>query len=401
MKLSDEACEKTAQETDMKNRFLWVLPLLFFQTGCGEKIEPGTTSQTPPVVQNVVVETAVMKEYPVIYDAVGTVQAGATVNLASKLMGTVEKVKVREGDRVRFGDVLVVLDQRQVNAGYRQAEANLAEAQKALDASTSSRDSANASERLARATHDRYLNLKKEDSVTAQEFDEVEARYLEAKAAVSRAEAMVETAAARIKQAQAGLISASVRLKDAVITAPNDGVITSKLVDEGDLASPGMSLLSMDTTYGYRVDMILPENYFGKVKPGQPVKVTVPAFGMEPVPGTVRIIVPAADQHSRSFLIKITLPENLAVKSGMFARVEVPVGQAAKILIPPEAVVHQGQLTALFVLTAQNIARFRLVRLGKTLPEGVEVLSGLERGERFVALPVPELRDGARVEVKP
>lgn len=385
----------------MKNRFLWLLPLFFFPVGCGEKIEPATTSQTPPVVKNVVVETAVIKDYPVIYEAVGTVQAGATANLASKLMGTIEKVKVREGDRVKTRDVLVLIDQRQVDAGYGQAEASLAEAKKAINAAMSSRDAALASERLALATYDRYLNLKKEDSVSAQEFDEVEARYREAKAAVSRAEAMVETAAARIKQAQAGLASAAVTRKDAVVTAPNDGVITAKFVDEGDLASPGMPLLSMDTTNGYRVDMILPENYFEEVKPGQPVKVTVPAFSMEPVPGTIRTIVPAADQRSRSFLVKVTLPEDLAVKSGMFARVEVPLGHAAKILIPPEAVVHQGQLTALFVLNAQDIARFRLIRLGKTFQEGVEVLSGLETGERFVVRPDPKLRDGARVELKP
>jgi multidrug efflux pump subunit AcrA (membrane-fusion protein) len=401
MKLSDEEREKTGQEADMKNRLLWLLPLLFFPAGCGEEIEPGTTSQTPPVVQNVVVETAVMKEYPVIYEAVGTVQAGATVNLASKLMGTIEKVKVREGDRVKTGDVLVLIDPRQVDAGYRQAEANLAEAKKAIEAAMSSRDAALASERLARATYDRYLNLKKEDSVSAQEFDEVEARYREARAAVSRAEAMVGTATARIKQAQAGLASAALTRNDAVVTAPNDGAITAKLVDEGDLASPGMPLLSMDTNYGYRVDMTLPENYFEEVKPGQPVKVTIPAFSMEPVPGTIRTIVPAADQRSRSFLVKVTLPEDLAVKSGMFARVKVPLGHAARILIPPEAVVHQGQLTALFVLNAQDIARFRLIRLGKTFQEGVEVLSGLETGERFVARPDPKLRDGARVEMKP
>src|SRR5512136_985236 len=187
----------------MKNRLVWLLPLFFFQAGCGDKIEPGTTSQTPPAVQNVVVETAAIKEYPVLYEAVGTIQAGATVNLASKLMGTIEKVKVREGDQVKTGDVLMVIDQRQVDAGYRQAEANVAEAKKALEAAMSSREDALASERLARATYDRYLNLKKEDSVSAQEFDEVEARYQEAEAAVRRAEAMVETATARIQQAQA------------------------------------------------------------------------------------------------------------------------------------------------------------------------------------------------------
>jgi len=385
----------------MKNRWMWLLPLFFFQAGCGEKIEPGTTSQTPPVVKDVEVGTAAIKEYPVLYEAVGTVQAGATVNLASKLMGTIEKVKVREGDQVKTGDVLVVIDQRQVDAGYRQAEANLAEAKKALDASMSSREAALASERLSRATYDRYLNLQKQDSVSAQEFDEVEARYREATAGVKRAEAMVETATARIHQAEAGLASASVTRRDAVITAPGDGVITSKLVDEGDLASPGMPLLSMDTTDGYRVDAILPENYFQEVKPGQSVRVTVPAIREEALPGTIRTIVPAADQHSRSFLIKVTLPQDLAVKSGMFARVEVPLGRTSKMLIPPRAVIHQGQLTALFVLKDQDIARFRLIRLGRTSPEGVEVLSGLETGERFAVELVPQLRDGVRVEVKP
>jgi len=385
----------------MKNRWMWLLPLFFFQAGCGEKIEPGTTSQTPPVVKDVEVGTAAIKEYPVLYEAVGTVQAGATVNLASKLMGTIEKVKVREGDQVKTGDVLVVIDQRQVDAGYRQAEANLAEAKKALDASMSSREAALASARLSRATYDRYLNLQKQDSVSAQEFDEVEARYREATAGVKRAEAMVETATARIHQAEAGLASASVTRRDAVITAPGDGVITSKLVDEGDLASPGMPLLSMDTTDGYRVDAILPENYFQEVKPGQSVRVTVPAIREEALPGTIRTIVPAADQHSRSFLIKVTLPQDLAVKSGMFARVEVPLGRTSKMLIPPRAVIHQGQLTALFVLKDQDIARFRLIRLGRTSREGVEVLSGLETGERFAVELVPQLRDGVRVEVKP
>jgi multidrug efflux pump subunit AcrA (membrane-fusion protein) len=385
----------------MNNRWVWLLPLILFQAGCGEKIEPGTTSQTPAVVKNVVVKTVAIKEYPALYEAVGTVQAGATVNLSSKLMGIVETVKVREGDRVKTGDVLVVMDQRQVDAGYRQAEANLLEAKKALDAAASSRDAALASERLARATYDRYLNLKKKESVSAQEFDEAEARYREAKAAVKRAEAMVETATAGIHKAQAGLASASVTRKDAVIAAPNDGIITSKLVDEGDLATPGMALLAMDTAYGYRVDAILPENYFQEIKPGQSVKVTIPSFREGAVRGTVRTVVPAADQRSRSFLIQVTLPQDLAVKSGMFARVEVPLGRVAKILIPSKAVIQQGQLTALFVLRDQDIARFRLIRLGKTSDEGVEVLSGLEAGERFVAEPVPELRDGVRVEAKP
>jgi RND family efflux transporter MFP subunit len=212
---------------------------------------------------------------------------------------------------------------------------------------------------------------------------------------------MVEGAAARIRQAKAGLASAAVTRKDAVVTAPSDGVITAKFVEEGALASPGMPLLGMDTLRGYRVDAVLPETYFGEVRPGLQVSVKVPASGAGPLRGTIRTIVPAADPRSRSFVLKVTLEEEPPVTSGMFARVEVPIGRAAAILIPPEAVVRKGQLTGLFVLGDGEIARFRLVRLGRMVQGGVEVLSGLEKGERFASPADPRLKDGVRVETKP
>ena len=115
--------------------------------------------------------------------------------------------------------------------------------------------------------------------------------------------------------------------------------------------------------------------------------------------GVIDTVAPAADPESRSFLVKIRLPPRGDLRSGMFARVEVSVGESQVMAIPSSAIVHQGQLTGIFLLTSESIARFRLIRTGRNLGDGmVEVLSGLSEGSRFVVNPSPELVDGARIE---
>ena len=376
-----------------------ILLLVLFASNCGEKIEPGTSTQTPPVIKNVKVQTARMTEQPVFYEAVGTVRAGIKSNLDSKLLGTIEDIRVREGDRVKKGDTLLIIDQRQVKAGVRQAEAGLSEAKEALAAAISGQNAAKAEEELALTTYKRYLTLKEKKLVSVQAFDEVEARYLQAKAATKKALAMVDAANARVRQAEAALSAVQVTRKDAVITAPYDGIISGKMVDEGDLAKPGSPLLVLETIRGFCVDMILPETYIDYVQARQKVTVKVPALQTGPLEGTVCTIVPSADQRSRSFLVKINLPIDLNVRSGMFARVLIPTGHSSKVLINKEAVVHRGQLTGLYIINSQNIAHFRLLRLGKTFGDSIEVLSGLKEGDRYVKTLPPKISDGARVEV--
>ena len=380
--------------------YLWALLLLFSSFACSEKIEPGTTAESPNVVTGVSVASATITDQPLIYEAVGTVQAGISSDLASKLLGTVEAVRVREGDRVKKGDVLIIMDQRQVRAGVRKAEAGLSEAKKALTAAISARDAARAQEKLALATYERYRDLKKQDLISAQNFEEKEAQYRQAKADLQKAEAMVDAATARVKQAEAEVAGVRVTRKDAVITAPHDGIITEKLVDKGDLASPGTPLLTLETTYGFCVDMILPETYIGYVQPRQKVFVKVPALETGPLEGNVCTVVPSADQKSRSFIVKINLPIDKKVRSGLFARVEIPMGHTKKLLIPSRAVISRGQLTGIYLVDADSIANFRLIRIGKTSGESVEVLSGLKEGDRYISEPTPTLVDGAKIKEK-
>jgi multidrug efflux pump subunit AcrA (membrane-fusion protein) len=375
--------------------------LILIPFGCGDKIEPGNEKRPEGPMVKVALAMARTSSQPLSYEAVGTVQPVTTSTLSGKLMGTVKEIRVQEGDRVKQGDTLVVIDKRQVTAQLRQAEAALDEARRAEAAAVSARDAAVAGAKLARSTYDRYLRLIKEDSASRQEFDEVEARHRQAQASLKQAEQMLAAARSRARQAEAAVSAADVASDDAVILAPYDGIVTAKMSDVGDLATPGTPFLTLEGTSGYRVDVVLPEAYFNAVRLKQAVMVRIPALGDQQLEGMVETIVPAADQSSRSFLVKIRLPADEAVRSGMFARVVVKTGEERMMLIPASAVVPQGQLTGVFIVDDNQIARFRLIRTGRRFDDTVEIITGLDEGQRFVLTPPPALVDGARVEAMP
>jgi len=345
------------------------------------------------------VASADLTRRPFIYEAVGTVKARTASTLSGKLMGTVRAVHVNEGDLVKQGDTLIELDDRQVSAGLLEAQAALAGARREESSARSARESALVNATLARATYERYLNLMQEDSATQQEFEEIEARHRQAESSQIQAEAMLEAAGSRVQQAMAAVTAAGVGKKDATIRAPYHGKVTAKMIEVGDLASPGTPLLTLEKEGLYCVDLVLPERHIRFIHLDQDVTVTIPSLGEQPIVGRVGRIVPAADQKTRSFLIKVALPEGTAVRSGTFARVAVPIGETGMLLIPASAVIYRGQLTGIFFVDENRTARFRLIRTGRVYNNTVEVISGLKAGDRYVVSPPPKLVDGARVEV--
>ena len=240
--------------------------------------------------------------------------------------------------------------------------------------------------------------MLREEAVTPQEFDTVAARHRQTQAALTQAGSMVAAARSRVQQARAAVAAASVTHKDAVINAAYDGVMVDKLVEVGDLAAPGTPLVKIERTGNYRVDLELPEGHILSVRIGDTVAVRVPGLIDEPLDGIVATIVPAADTKSRSFLVKVRLPDAANLRSGVFARVAVPIGTGRLILVPTSAVVHEGQLTGIYIVDPDQIARFRLIRTGKSLGNTIEVLSGLQEGARFVVTPPPGFSDGTIVE---
>ena len=182
------------------------LAIIFvFMTACGEKIEPGTTEKKSPGTVRAAVGTAAIANQPFTYTAVGTVEARTSSTLSGKLMGTIRAINVKEGDRVKKGDVLVIIDDRQVSAGFDQAEAGLAGAKRALQAARAAREVAKADAKLAEATFNRYEHLLADESASQQEFDEVKARYDKATSGLNQANAMVAAATDQINQARPAL----------------------------------------------------------------------------------------------------------------------------------------------------------------------------------------------------
>lgn len=374
------------------------IALALLTMGCSEKIEPGNTPAVRGTPVPVQVMNAERRDQPVVYDAVGTVKARLSATVSSKLMGVIQAFKVKEGDTVSKGDLLVVLDERQVAAQLSQARAALSEARKAESAAISAQAAAEAGAQRARLSYQRNRTMLKGGAITQETFETVEAQYKQAQAALDQARAMVEAARYRIGQAQAGVDTAMVAQKDARVLAPFDGNITAKLADTGALAAPGTPLLTIEREGGYRVDLVVPETYIQSIRIGQSVEVRIPAIGNPSVAGTVDVIVPSADPGSRSFIVQVGVSDTDALRSGMFARVPLAVGKQQVLRLPKSAVIHRGQLTGVFIVDENDTARFRLIRIGRATGDQVDVISGLEDGSRLVIAPPPRLTNGSVVE---
>lgn len=402
------------------NRPAWVFLLITFSaalTGCGpSEHAPGPAGETLTVQASVV--TAAKQSVPETYETVGTVEARTSSTLQSKLTGYVLSVNVREGDRVEAGQVLLEIDAREAAAQAAQAESALNEAVKAhqetenaLQAAVHAKDAAEAASALASATLKRYEGLIESRAVTPQAFDEVAAKQKAAAAEAARASEMVRSAearleevAARVEQAKAGLELARTVQGYARVTAPFAGVVTRKSVDTGDLAAPGMPLFVLENPEQYRLVAQVNEERVHAMKTGMEATVLLDALAegevTEPAPlqGTIAEIVPAADPASRSFEVKVDLPQNAAVKSGMFGRARFHAGSREVLVVPETALFRRGQLDGVYVLDEKDMARLRLVIPGHKHGTDVEILSGLEAGERIVSENADQVSDGTVVK---
>src|SRR5258708_4117516 len=157
-------------------------------------------------------------------------------------------------------------------------------------------------------------------------------------------------------QAQAALSQARTSLDYARVRAPFDGVVTEKKADSGALASPGMPIFTIEDVHRYRLEASVNEGDLRYVRSGEQVPGVIDSLGDEGVKGKVVQIVPAADPGSRAFLVKIELPADKQLRSGLFGRAEFSRGERQALLIPLTAVVERGQLQGVFVLDQNRVA---------------------------------------------
>ncbi len=367
--------------------------------GCGSKTPTEASADAKAVPVSVQAVTLATEQWPSTYEAVGTVKARTAAVLSSKVMGYVREVRVRAGDRVREGQVLVVLDSRDLDAGYRQAEAGREEARSAIGEADNAVAAAKANLDLAKVTCGRMKELFDKQSISNQEFDESSAKLKLAQANYEMALARRSQLDSKIAQADQAVRSAEIMRGYTQIAAPFSGVVTDKPVEPGNLASPGMPLATIEREGAYRLEAAVEESKLGAVRMGQPVRVTLDAVA-EPIEGRVSEIVPAVDPGAHSFIAKIDLPARPELRSGLYGRAVFSFGSRPALAIPAAAVAERGQLLSVFVADGGQ-AKARFVTLGARQQDRIEVLSGLNPGEKVI-FPVPAaLADGAAVEVRP
>lgn len=356
--------------------------------------------KTGPVrVFAVQTRTVAIVDWPVIYEAVGTVRPRLEATVAAKVMGYVREVRVREGDRVRQGQLLIALDSRDLDAAYRQAEAAVHEAKDAVPEADSGVAAANANLELAEVTFRRMQDLFQKKSVSNQEFDEAAARRKAAQAAYEMAVAKRRQLDAKIRQAEQALEAARVMRSYAEIRAPFDGRVTAKRVEPGDLAMPGTPMITLEREGAWRLEAAVAESQIAQIRPGHKVTVVLEALDRT-VESRVAEVVPAVDPAARSYTVKMDLPAVPGLHSGMFGRARFPLGTRKVPAVPEGAIQERGQLQSVLVAEG-GVARTRMITAGAAAEGLREVLSGLNPGEQVI-YPVPAgLTDGARVEVRP
>jgi RND family efflux transporter MFP subunit len=296
-----------------------------------------------------------------IAEAVGTVQAQRKTTVAARVTANVLRVAVSAGQRVRAGDVLVQLDDRDLQAKARGARASVRRAEATRD--------------LALADFKRDRVLREQDVVPESVVDVTTMR--------------VRTSAAEVAALQDVVHDAEVVLGYALIKSPYDGVVIDRNVEPGDLATPGKPLLTLYESDRQWLEAAVPEENVTALRIGATYRVRIDALKRD-LDGKLLEIVPASDPASRTVTARVTLPVLSTLYPGLFGRLLVPVGERLRLSVPESSILRAGQLTMVDLVVGGSLQR-RSVQLGDTDGGEIEILSGLAPGDRVSLSPRKEI----------
>lgn len=334
------------------NRILPLALATLAMAACGHD-QARTLERPTPDPVTVTVSTSVQADATT--SVAGTIEADRQARVSTRLSGVVRSVEADVGDLVRPGDPLVRLETADLTAQLSAAEAE---------------------RRIATATLERVRALAADGAASRQELDELTARKERADAAVAEIRAQFEYA---------------------VVRAPFGGTVEARMVDPGDLASPGRPLLVVVGDGVPSVHFELPAGFDGAIDAGDEVTVRRPETGWSAA-ATVTRVAPALDPATRRRPVEAAFASDPGgtVLPGTFVRVELGRGEASSLWIPADAIVRRGQLTGVFTVEGDTL-RLRWVRLGRTTADAAEVLAGPGGPLTVVRDPAATLRDGAPV----
>ncbi|HUK12305.1 MAG TPA: efflux RND transporter periplasmic adaptor subunit [Thermoanaerobaculaceae bacterium] len=339
--------------------------------GLGCAGDAARRSETPAAV-SARLGRAELVEVPQRVELYGTVEPERQAAVSSRVMAVVTAVRIRAGESVAAGQVLVEIDPQTARGQEAQARGALAQAQAALA--------------LAARNLERYTALAAKGAASELELDMARMQHDQASGAVEQAQGAVDAAASVARESR--------------VVAPFAGRIAAKLADVGDLAVPGRPLVMVESGTGSRLALAVPESAFAaaNLRVGGVLPVRIDALGGDETSGAIEEIAAGADPMTHSFTIRVRLPGH-DVPSGMAGRGWLALGSRRVVAVPARAVLASGGVSMVAVRDDTGRARTRAVVTGATLPgDRLEVLSGLRGGEDVLVGAAAPIADGATVE---
>lgn len=320
---------------------------------------PAPAASTAPLLsqQAVPVVTAVVEQLPlaVRIEAVGTARASEAVEITSKATNIVTAVRFTEGQGVQRGEVLLELDGAQARADLTAAQAALKESE---------------------STYKRSQDLYARQALSESQLEQIEATLIANRARVAAAES---------------------RVADTVIRAPFGGTVGLRRVSVGSLVNPGTVITTLDDSSVIKLDFDVPESFVSVLEPGLPVAATSVAYPGRVFEGRVISVDSRVDPVSRSVTVRAAVPNAEGqLKPGMFMSVQMSREPTQALVVPESAIVPERGSVFVFVVEA-GIASRRQVAIGRREPGRVELVAGVEAGQRVVVQGTQKVRDGSRV----
>lgn len=346
-----------------------------FLTGCGENHKVEEVKH--PVISGVQIQTITPSISDQFYETSATVKSTTSTIVSSMIMGKITSLRVKEGDRVRAGQLLLTIDSSDIAQKALGAQAGINEAMKAVEAADQNRN-------LVNKTYQRYKNLYNEKVMTRQEFDTISTQKRVADIEYQRT-------LEGVKRAQAGLGEVAVYQGYSRITAPISGIVVAKNADLGNIAAPSQPLLTIEKDSAIEIEADINESLINRISAGTPVYLESDGTTIQ---STITRIIPKVDPTTRTFKAKIAIS---GLKSGQYVKVKIPVGSKTALYVPQNAVVQKGQLAGVYAVDDKNIVSYRLIRTGKQIGSQFEVLSGLNSGDKIITSGVERVVDGGEV----
>ncbi|MDP2088991.1 MAG: efflux RND transporter periplasmic adaptor subunit [Flavobacteriaceae bacterium] len=355
--------KKTAQ------LLMLIIALNAFSCGDSSKKETAGTAAV-----NVTVAPITSSKDGSFLAASGTVETDQHADISTRMMGYVTNVHVKVGDHVSKGQLLVSINNTDIAAKEAQVKAGIIQAKAGL--------------KNAEKDYNRFKTLFSQNSASQKELDDMTTRY--------------EVAKAQLEATQQMQNEVNAHLSYSNIRAPFGGTITGKYINNGDMANPGMPLVSLEAPGQFLATVMIPETEISNIKKGTAVQVTVKSSG-DQLSGIVSEVSNSARLTGGQYIVKINLNKTDAkLYSGMFVITHFPVTVAENtmVIVPKSVLVTRGELIGIYTVSQANTAILRWVRLGKTFGNDVEILSGLNQGETYIATADSKLYNGTKINIK-